>query len=465
MGTGEDTGKARAGEPAWRKAEKAVDLRSRLWRLTTPIFFDLALFMLVGCIDTVMISHCGDGPVAAVGMSNNLMSLVFLLYQFLATGASILCAQFYGAKEKGRLAKTAALAVTLNAGLGAAAGAALFLFARPLLASMGLRDDVLPYGASYLAITGGCSLFPAVSIAFGAVLRSTGRVVAPMLANIAANVVNVTLNYALIFGRLGMPELGVEGAAWATAAARTVSFSIMAAVCLSLAWRSGLLKPRLLRPAWRDFSKLVSVAVPAVGEELSYCLSQVAVIYFINRISTDALTTRTYCVNLVMFVFLFCLAVTHGGDILVAHLVGRHLYRPAYLVGTFFMRRSMLVTLAGSVSLALAGPAIFPLLTENPAIVRTGVAVLWIDVALEVGRVRNIFACGTLRATGDVIYPVVVGAAVQWTVGVGVACLLGLPCGFGLVGVWLGFMLDENLRGIILMRRWHSQRWRDKAFV
>lgn len=442
-----------------------IDLRSRLWRLTAPIFFDIALFMLVGCIDTVMISHCGDGPVAAVGMVNNLMALVFLVYQFLATGASILCAQFFGAREKPRFARTAALALSMNVVLGAVASAALFAFPGEILTFMGLRGDILPAGKAYLSITGAFSFFPALSLAFGAILRSTGRVVHPMVANITANIVNVTLNYALIFGRFGCQEMGVEGAAWATAIARAVSFSIMAGVWAVLAVRANVHRLQRLLPTFGDFKNLISVAIPAVSEELSYCLSQVVVIYFINRISTDALTTRTYCANMVMFVFLFCLAVTHGGDILVGHLVGRHQYRPAYLVGTFFMRRSMLVTLIGSTALALAGPFVFPLLTQNAYIVRTGCIILWLDVILEIGRVCNIFACGTLRATGDVVYPVVVGVIVQWSVGVGVAWALGLPAGFGLIGVWIGFLLDENLRGFILMRRWHSLRWQNKAFV
>ena len=74
-------------------------------------------------------------------------------------------------------------------------------------------------------------------------------------------------------------------------------------------------------------------------------------------------------------------------------------------------------------------------------------------------------ACGTLRAAGDVVYPVVIGVAIQWSVGVGVACLLGLPLKLGLIGVWIGFLLDENIRGVILTRRWHSLKWFGKSFT
>ena len=77
----------------------------------------------------------------------------------------------------------------------------------------------------------------------------------------------------------------------------------------------------------------------------------------------------------------------------------------------------------------------------------------------------NIFAASTLRATGDVVYPFVVGVIFQWGVAVGVSYVIGIPLGFGLVGMWIGFALDENIRGVILMRRWRSGKWRTKGFV
>lgn len=188
-----------------------------------------------------------------------------------------------------------------------------------------------------------------------------------------------------------------------------------------------------------------------------------AITFFITRISTDALTTRTYVMNLVMFVFLFCVSVTQGVDILVGHLVGKERYQPAYYLGNFCLRRSMVITMVGSALLALAGPWIFRALTTNPNIIYLGTTVLWIDVALEVGRVRNIFACGTLRAAADPVYPLVVGIIFQWGVAVGIAWILALPLGWGLIGAWVAFALDENLRGIILMRRWHTKGWVGKS--
>ena len=441
-----------------------IDLRKRLRQLSLPVFVDMSLTMLVGTVDTFMLSRCGDGPVGAVGMVNMLVTLVFMVYQFLSTGVSVLCAQYYGAGKQRRFMQTVVLALGLNASLGIVISAALFVFAEQILVVMGLRPEVMHYGESYLRITGIMSVFPALSFALSASLRSAGKVKEPMIANGIANIMNVVGNWALIFGHMGLPEMGVAGAALATASSRFVQFAILALMHRLRHVR--LLVARLMRPfPWKELKNLFYVGIPSMTEPMSYCLSQTVVVYFINKISPDALATKAYCASLITFVLLYCVSVVQAGDILVGHLIGQKRYRPAYLAGNYFLRRCMTVTIAGSAALAVAGPFLLPLLTQNREIISTSTAILAIDVILEIGRVHNIFACGTLRCVGDVMYPVVVGVTIQWLVGVGVACLLGLPAGFGIVGVWVGFLLDENLRGIILVRRWHSLRWVGRSFA
>ena len=202
-----------------------------------------------------------------------------------------------------------------------------------------------------------------------------------------------------------------------------------------------------------------------MSENISYSLSQVVITYFINQISNEALAARTYCFNMITFVFLFCVSITQGGDILVGHLVGQQRHQAAYVLGNYFFRWSMIITLTGSALLAFSGPAVLNAFTDNEEIIAMGVWVFVVDFFLEIGRTSNIFAVGTLRATGDTVYPVVIGIIFQWSIAVGLSYVIGIPLGYGLVGMWIGFALDENIRGIILMRRWRSGKWRDKGFV
>jgi len=441
-----------------------TSLKRQLKVITIPVFVELALVMLLGAVDTVMLSRYSDNSVAAVGLDNQLMSLIFLVYQFFSMGAAILCAQYIGAGMRKRLVQVVGMALVVNLLLGMAVSALLFFYAEHLLILMGLRPELMGDGLVYLKLTGALSFFQALSLTFSASLRSADKVVWPMVVTGIVNVLNILGNYVLIFGHWGFPQLGVEGAAIATAASRAVSMVLLAIVHFRVHI------PRFplsyFRPIpWKELRNLLKIGIPAMSENISYSLSQVVITYFINQISNEALAARTYCANIIMFVYLFCLSITQGGDILVGHLVGQWRHQAAYVLGNYFFRWALIITLTGSVMLALAGPTLLNAFTDNEEIIQMGIWVLVVDVFLEAGRTSNIFAGSTLRATGDVVYPFVVGIIFQWSIAVGLSYVIGIPLGYGLVGMWIGFALDESIRGVILVRRWQSGKWRTKSFV
>lgn len=441
-----------------------TSLKRQLKVLTIPVFIEMALVMMLGAVDTVMLSRYSDNSVAAVGLDNQLISLVFLVYQFFSMGAAILCSQYLGAGLRKRMVQVVGIALVVNLVLGLTVSALLYFFAEELLLMMGLRSELLGDGLIYLRLTGALSFFQALSLTFSASLRSADKVVYPMAVTGIVNVLNITGNYALIFGHWGCPQLGVEGAAIATAASRALSMVLLAVIHFRV--HIPRFPLRYFRPMpWLELRNLFYIGIPAMSENISYCLSQVVITFFINQISNEALAARTYCANMIMFVYLFCISITQGGDILVGHLVGQRRHQAAYILGNYFFRWSMIITISGSILLALTGHSILSTLTDNQNIIAMGVWILVIDVFLEVGRTSNIFAGSTLRATGDTIYPFVVGIIFQWSVAVGLSYVIGIPLGYGLVGMWVGFALDENIRGIILMRRWWSGKWKTKGFV
>ena len=439
-------------------------LKRQLRVLTIPVFIEMALVMLLGAIDTVMLSRYSDNSVAAVGLDNQLMSLVFLVYQFFSMGAAILCAQYIGAGLRKRLVQVVGMALVVNLVLGLTVSALLYLYAEQLLQLMGLRPELMEDGLVYLRLTGALSFFQALSLTFSASLRSADKVIYPMVVTGIVNVLNVLGNYALIFGHWGCPQFGVEGAAIATVVSRAVAMVLLAVIHFKKHIPSFPLSQFRPMP-WQELRNLLKIGVPAMSENISYCLSQVVITFFINQISNEALASRAYCANMIMFVYLFCISITQGGDILVGHLVGQRRHQDAYILGNFFFRWSMIITLTGSALLALAGRSILSAFTDNPDIIAMGMWVLVVDWFLEIGRTANIFATGTLRATGDTVYPFVVGVIFQWSVDVGLSYVIGIPLGFGLVGMWVGFALDENIRGVILLHRWKSGKWRTKGFV
>jgi putative MATE family efflux protein len=441
-----------------------TSLKRQLKVLTIPVFIEIALVMMLGAVDTVMLSRYSDNSVAAVGLDNQLISLVFLVYQFFSMGAAILCAQYIGAGLRKRLVQVVGMALVINLMLGLTVSTLLFFYAEQLLHLMGLRPELMDDGLVYLRLTGALSFFQALSLTFSASLRSADKVVYPMVVTGIVNVLNILGNYALIFGHWGCPQLGVEGAAIATASSRGVAMLLLAAIHFKV--HIPRFPLRYFRPMpWSEIKNLLYIGIPAMSENISYSLSQVVITYFINQISNEALATRTYCYNIIMFVYLFCVSITQGGDILVGHLVGQRRHQAAYVLGNYFFRWAMIITLTGSLLLAIFGRNILSAFTDNPEIITMGMWVFVVDWFLEIGRTSNIFAGSTLRATGDTIYPFVVGIIFQWSVAVGLSYVIGIPLGYGLVGMWIGFALDENIRGVILVRRWRSGKWKTKGFA
>lgn len=444
--------------------QKTRSVRKNLTKLVVPIFIETLLIMMVGGVDTIMLSQYSDNSVAAVGVVNQLVMFAFLIFEVINIGTSVLCSQYLGARMHKNMIQVVGVSLILNLLFGLLVSAVLYYGATFLLAMMGLRAELMEYGVNYMEIVGAFAFFQAISLTISASLRSANKAIYPMMVTVVVNVLNIIGNYCLIFGRLGMPALGVEGAAISTAFARGVSMVILFVIL----FRKHI--PRFPLNYFFPFpfvelKNLLKIGIPSAGENMSYSFSQVVLTYFINMLGNEALTARTYVVNMVMFVYLFAIAMAQGGAICIGHLVGEKKIRTAYLLGKYVMRVSILVSLILSCIWALMGHTLFTWLTDNPEIVRLGTVVLFIDVILEVGRAINIYATNALRSTGDVNYPFYVGLIVQWSIAVGCGYLFGIHWGWGLVGMWCAFLLDENLRGIIFVQRWNSMKWAKKGFV
>lgn len=446
------------------QSETTSSLRRQLAMLSVPIFIETLLIMMLGAVDTFMLSRYSDESVAAVGVVNQIVMLAFLVFEVINLGTSVICSQYLGAGLKGRIPSVVMVALLTNLLLGLAVSGVLYFGDEMILRAMGLNEVLLPYGTAYMRIVGAFAFFQALSMTLSAALRADNLAIYPMAVTFIVNIVNIIGNYTLIFGKFGMPALGVEGAAISTAACRGIAMLLLfivvrRTIVKRIPWNVFVKFP------WRELKNLLRVGLPSAGEQVSYSSSQMVITYFINMLGVEALATRTYCVNLIMFAYLFCISIALGGAICIGHLVGHGRTRGAFLLGKLVMRLSIIITASLSLLLAIAGPWVMPLLSSNPEIISLGCTILWIDVLLEFGRPTNIFATNALRAAGDVNYPFYVGVVVMWSVAVVAAYFAGIVFGLGLVGMWLAFACDENIRGVVFIRRWYSMKWASKSFA
>ncbi|MCM1368771.1 MAG: MATE family efflux transporter [Candidatus Amulumruptor caecigallinarius] len=439
-------------------------LKRELASLTLPILVETLLIMTLGAVDTFMLSRHSDASVAAVGLANQLIAFTFIIFEVINLGTSVLCSQYLGAGLRKRMESVIGVSLVVNLLFGLFVSSVLCVYSDEILSALGLEGEMLREGNGYMEIVGAFAFFQALQLTLSAVLRSNNKAVYPMLVILVVNCLNIFGNYALIFGKFGVPALGVNGAAISTSVCRMIAMVTLAVIV----FRTTISRfPTHIFRKWpgEEFRNLMKIGLPSAGEQFSYNCSQLVIAYFITSLGMESLASRTYCVNIVMYVYLFSIAVSHAGAICVGHLVGAGRWQGAYLMGKYVMRVALVWTLLFSLLIALAGPQIMSGLTDNPQIISLCVAILWIDVVLEIGRPLNILFVNVLQAAGDVNYPFYVGLVWMWSIAVVCAYLFGVTFGFGILGMWWMFALDENVRGVVFIRRWESRKWQNKAFV
>ncbi|MBQ2382546.1 MAG: MATE family efflux transporter [Oscillospiraceae bacterium] len=433
--------------------------RRQLFSMTWPIFLEAALFSVIGSVDTLMLAGWSDHAVGAVGVVNQILALFQVISNIITTGTGILCAQYIGAglgREKQQPLILGALLVNSTLGLlfslGAVFGADL------LLGMMTVPAEQYDHARAYMQIVGGGLLVQMVTLTFTVLIRSHGKTRATMVFSLVMNLINLVLNYVLIYGKLGLPTLGTSGAAIATVVSKCCA-------CVMAGWFlfRKVLPGLSLRPQWKAtraaIGQVLAYGSPAAGEQISYTLSKIVVMAMVTSLGAVAVDTWSYVNIVVSYVYLFSMALGSGTSILVGWAVGRGDHEEADRLCRFSLRCSFLIAMAVLGVLVLVREPLMDLFTNDPAIIALGGSVIIANVVLEAGRSRNLVLVSALRAAGDVKFPLYIGLFSMWLFSVGFSWLLGIQLGFGLVGIWLGLGLDECFRAIGMQLRWKTGKW------
>ena len=435
-----------------------------LLALTWPIFIEMFLHMLMGSTDTFMLSHISDDAVAAVGVANQLVFFMILVFGFVATGTAVLVSQNLGAGLQADARKISGLSLSLNLLFGVLVSVIVVGFNDLFLQMFNLTPEIHRLAQQYLTIVGGTLFTQALLVTASAILRANGLTKEAMFISIIMNIIHLAGNSLFIYGLFGVPEMGVQGVAISTAISR--------AIAVILIFR--LLYRRLpMRIALEDYlnfnksfiKKILKIGVPSAGENVVYNTSQMAITVIIGLLGAMALTTRVYTFNIMSFMMLFGIAIGQGTQILIGYKVGAREFDKAYHQLLKSLKLSIIITMAITVVIVAIREPILGVFTDNKEIIREGSKVLLLCLILEPGRTFNIVVISSLRAAGDAVFPVKMAFVSMWGISVPLAYFLGIHMGFGLSGIWMAFIVDEWFRGIIMYIRWRSRVWEKKVLV
>ena len=436
----------------------------RLFLLTWPIFIELFLHIATGSIDVLMLSKVSDEAVAAVGAANQLLYFCIILFGFVAMGTTVVVAQMVGAEKKDDASRIGAVSITINLIFGLIISVLLIFFQSSLLSLFRLDDSLLVIGQTYLQLVGGFIFLEALLLTVSATIKSFGFTRDVMYVVLGINVLNIIGNYLLIFGHFGFPEMGVAGAALSTVISRSIGvivifFMLYKRLTITISWR------HYFRFERSDLRKIFGIGLPAAGEHISWQTSQMTIMSFIGILGTAALATHIYTFQLLLYIMLFGLAIGQGTEIMVGQMIGAGKKEEAYQQVFKSLKWSLFLTLLIVVGCLFVREPLYQIFTDDLNIIQTGATLLLLTLILEPGRTFNLIIINALRAAGDAKFPVLMGVLSMWGLSVPLAYLLGIHFEWGLPGIYLAFIVDEWLRGLLMLIRWRSRVWESKTLV
>ncbi len=427
-----------------------AELRALL-TLAVPVVVVQVGMMFMGVVDTLMVGHVSAAALAAVALGNLYFFAVAIFGMGVLMGLDPIIAQAVGAHDDAAISRGVQRGMLLAAMLSLPAMVLLWP-AGHVFRWLEQPAEVVPLAGTYARL-----VIPGVLPFLGfAVLRQTlqamGRMRAIVVTIVAANLLNVLLNWVLVFGHLGAPPLGVAGSSIAT----TTSRWTMALVLLGLSWpllRRHLLPilPETLQ--LKPLGRMLRLGAPiGIQFELEYGAFGLTGI-LMGRLGTTQMAGHQVALNLASLTYMVPLGVSAAAAVLVGQAVGRgdpqgtrRHARTALMVGAAFM----LVT--GATFLTIPG-TLAGLYTNAPGVLLVAGTLLPLAGIFQVFDGIQVVASGVLRGLGDTRSPMIINIIGFWIVGIPAGLVLCFSMEMGASGLWWGLVLGLAAVAVILLGR------------
>lgn len=451
--------------------ERGGSIFATIMLLAWPILMEQFMMTLVQYADTAMVGSLGANATASVAINSSSINLINGLFMACGVGFTALVARSVGAGDMERAKAFTGQALLLGSVLGVSAMFILCGLSPYIPAWMGGAPEILKDASSYLFIMGLSRIFRAASVMLGAIVRGAGDTHTPMRINITTNIVNIVLNYFLIYEPrtitlFGNPVKmwgagwGVAGAAAATSASVAVGGIMMLYVIFFVDSPVKMTRGVPLKFDSALMKLALRISLPTMGERMAMSLGQLVVTFIVTSLGTVSLAAHHLAITSESICFMPAFAFSSAATTLVGQSLGakREDLADKLSMGVIKIATGALVV-AGSALFFLGGymiriftsdPEVIPLATECLRIVAFSQPFVGISMSIT----------GVLRGAGDTKWPLIVVLVSMWSLRISLAYVLCILLDFGLQGMWICMVLDFMLRSAILAFRYRSGKWK-----
>ena len=428
--------------------------------LALPVIAAEVGWVTMQIVDIGMVGQLGPEAIGAVGVGSALFLTLAVVGIGLLLGLDPLIAQAFGAQRFTECRIWARHGLVLAVGLTLPLTLVAWILER-VVSTWGFDLGVVDLIRDYLTIVTWSLLPLLVFTVLRRYLQSVGIVKPIMFTLLTANIANAIANWLFVFGNWGFPELGVEGAAWATCVSRSY-------MCGSLAfsvWRvrnrfndnGSAAEPPVPRFDFGRLRQLIQLGWPAAVQMTLEVGVFAVVTALAGRLEPHLLAAHQIVLNIVSLTFMVTYGISAAGAVRVGHAVGRQEPAAARYSGWLALAigAGFMCVAAG---LFLAIPRlILRSFTTDVGVIETGVTLLAVAAVFQLFDGVQAVATGVLRGLGDTWTPMLCNLAGHWMIGLPVGYGLCFWLGWGVVGLWVGLSAGLISVGLLLVPVWHRR--------
>ena len=433
----------------------------RLAPLALPIAFQNLLTSTFAAVDTVMVGQLGDTAIAAVGAAAQIAFFINMIMFGVASGGAVFISQYWGAGDHRRIHNAHGLMLLATVPTAIVFSLIVLFFPRQMISMFTKDPAMIELGIRYLRFACFSYIGGAFNQVWAAVLRCTEETRIPMFANIAGVLVNVSCNYIFIFGKFGMPQMGVAGAALATTLSAFVTPLVM------LLW--SLKKRNMLGTGFsqlftfdRAFAKTYAVrSLPVLLNESIWGIGYTAYNMVFGHMGTDNYAALTITRTIENIVFAFFVGICNATNVIVGKSVGAGEYEEAKKHARSCMALYTTVSLClGAIMIFLRDPILTFFSISDTVRATTRIMLLIYCIELVLRNTPYILVVGIFRGGGDTKTGLKLDLYCLYFITLPLVFITGMLLKWPFLVVYvLMLLVEDGLKSIIGLRYYRSMRW------
>ncbi len=433
---------------------------TQLYKLAAPIALQNLLTASLSLVGNVMVGQLGDASIAAVGLAGQVFFLLMLILFGISSGSAMFTAQLWGYKDITSLKKVLGLCLSLGILVAGLFFLLCELIPARIIGIFTIDPQVIALSAEYLQIFAWAFLFFSITSGFAAVLRSIGEVKLPMLVTVSSLVLNIALNYVLIFGRLGFPAMGIRGAAISAVIARV-------AECLAIVLITYLKKYPVAAKIKELLGFNPSFAVrifkpvfPVILNELMWSLAITTYNIVYAHIGTSSIAAMNIVGTVDNLALVPFFGLSSAIAIISGHKIGAGEKESAYRdVGRTIGLTVIFALFICGIVLGIRGPLIGLYKITPDVILYVNRALIILAFSIIIRSQNMVLVVGMMRSGGDTRYSLFLDGVIIWILGVPMAILGGLVLHLPVYLVYLMVMSEEFTKCVLGLLRYFSRKW------